>query len=823
MNTKHRLSTFARFAQAPALLLLFILSLANSHLHAATIPANSKILFLGAAATTYKNSFMGIYTGDNSVNSRDITASSLDSIDVLEDFYHNRKSQPQKNALLTELDKAYDYIVFIPNDLYLQTRPELTMEAARVVKSYTQNMGTKVVMVMLWNSVNAANYTSIFEDQAYRISDAHQMVCIPAGLSWKSILADGSLSVSQSSSQSPSTEAAFALAATLYSNFFEQNASQSTYTNGLGSNVKTAITNYSYSAWNTARTATHYTGAYTKSFCKPWAVPHQFGVRNWGNMGTSSELRTGKALVDIINRAGESGGKVTHIDGYKAQAELKSGDAYGYFPYNLYTTYAQDLVSSKDFDFLFGRSLASAGNITSNMAKLQSYDTGGDVKFIILTRHFSGNQPLTNENITGKSSISIDSARSCPDVQGVPNYIGLSRAWQERPDLILNPDGGDHLSGKGYLMQAGMIYTVVSGGQNPTSDSNKWTADEQYVLNLAYKLVTELGGLKHVVTRPIAYGGSSAITDGTPVNINFDGIDLDGLPMTVNIVSGPAHGTLSGSGSSVRKYTATSGFSGADSITYTLNNGIYSSLPAVISISVTAGTVNTPPSVGAIVASPASPQLPAGTTVSVTASDIDSPVLSYAWSILSGPGTAAFATPTLASSAVGFDLPGDYNLGVAVSDGLAEVNRTVTIHVLPTPWQAWSLANFGNATASYTDDSDNDGYSNLMEYALGGDPKLAQSLSLSQGSIVNGRFMISFTRTLANTDVTITVQGADSPAGPWTDLAISSNGLSCTPLLGGVTATESGTGVTRNVQVGDLYPLTDPARPRRFLRVRITL
>ena len=37
----------------------------------------------------------------------------------------------------------------------------------------------------------------------------------------------------------------------------------------------------------------------------------------------------------------------------------------------------------------------------------------------------------------------------------------------------------------------------------------------------------------------------------------------------------------------------------------------------------------------------------------------------------------------------------------------------------------------------------------------------------------------------------------------------------------GATATETGTGATRTVEVRDIYPTTDPAHPIRFLRLQV--
>jgi autotransporter-associated beta strand protein len=154
-------------------------------------------------------------------------------------------------------------------------------------------------------------------------------------------------------------------------------------------------------------------------------------------------------------------------------------------------------------------------------------------------------------------------------------------------------------------------------------------------------------------------------------------------------------------------------------------------------------------------------------------------------------------------------------------------NDVVLTRITPTPWQNWQVANFGAninnpAVSGDAADGDHDGLTNLLEYALGGNPQLAATAPLPEPKLSGGKLALTFTRTLANTDLTLTVQAGDSLAGPWTNLARSSSGAAFTGLVGGVGITESGTGATRNVEIRDPFLITDPARPRRFLRLSVT-
>jgi hypothetical protein len=119
-------------------------------------------------------------------------------------------------------------------------------------------------------------------------------------------------------------------------------------------------------------------------------------------------------------------------------------------------------------------------------------------------------------------------------------------------------------------------------------------------------------------------------------------------------------------------------------------------------------------------------------------------------------------------------------------------------------------------------DPDGDGLSNLLEQALGGDLNVPSSSPLPRAGTTGGKLTVSFTRVLANTDLVMTVQGSDALAGPWSDLARSSNAAAFGPLAGGVSVTETGSGATRSVEVRDPYLTSDPAHPRRFLRLQVT-
>ncbi|MBN8527141.1 MAG: hypothetical protein J0M02_17540, partial [Planctomycetes bacterium] len=79
--------------------------------------------------------------------------------------------------------------------------------------------------------------------------------------------------------------------------------------------------------------------------------------------------------------------------------------------------------------------------------------------------------------------------------------------------------------------------------------------------------------------------------------------------------------------------------------------------------------------------------LPALASLTGSASDDGLPAastLAYAWSLVSGPGTATFATPAQAATTAAFSAAGTYVLQLTASDGALAASDTVTITVTAT-------------------------------------------------------------------------------------------------------------------------------------------
>ncbi len=97
---------------------------------------------------------------------------------------------------------------------------------------------------------------------------------------------------------------------------------------------------------------------------------------------------------------------------------------------------------------------------------------------------------------------------------------------------------------------------------------------------------------------PTANNDTYGVHPGTTLNVAGHGVlandsDADGLPLSANLVSGVANGSLTLNPDGSFSYTPNSGFNGTDSFTYEANNGVANSNAATVTLNV--HTSNLPP------------------------------------------------------------------------------------------------------------------------------------------------------------------------------------------------------------------------------------
>jgi hypothetical protein len=162
---------------------------------------------------------------------------------------------------------------------------------------------------------------------------------------------------------------------------------------------------------------------------------------------------------------------------------------------------------------------------------------------------------------------------------------------------------------------------------------------------------------------------------------------------------------------------------------------------------------------------------------------------------------------------------GDYTVAFTVSDGLLEDRKNITITVTSDPISiAWRSRIFGPDVRPFeiffTDDDDEDGMDNGLEYALNRDPRRSDESSIVMRIELNAAdemvTTLTYIRRTDDPNLEVEVIGSDTSrdAGPW--------------VVQPQAVDPDQTGVPDGMQrwkAVDTVPITG-AHPRRFLRVR---
>jgi hypothetical protein len=200
---------------------------------------------------------------------------------------------------------------------------------------------------------------------------------------------------------------------------------------------------------------------------------------------------------------------------------------------------------------------------------------------------------------------------------------------------------------------------------------------------------------------PTANSQSVSTAEDTALPITLTGTDPDGDALTFAIATVPTNGTLSGTAPNVT-YTPNASFNGADSFTFTVNDGTVDSAAATISITVTAAAQNTAPIADA--GPDQSILIGVSATLDGTGSfDADGDPLTYLWTVASAPNGSSLSGQTVTGAVVSFtaDIEGAYIISLVVNDGTVNSQAdTVVITVTPVSQPVIDHYLFGGANNS---------------------------------------------------------------------------------------------------------------------------
>ena len=185
---------------------------------------------------------------------------------------------------------------------------------------------------------------------------------------------------------------------------------------------------------------------------------------------------------------------------------------------------------------------------------------------------------------------------------------------------------------------------------------------------------------------PVANGQSVTVGEDMDVNITLTGSDVEAGPLAFTVLSGPEHGSLSGTAPNL-VYAPGANFNGSDSFTFKANDGELDSAPATVLITVT--PVNDAPTISEILDQTTPKRTPIG-PIEFTVGDVDNAadVLSVSATsdnptlvpdsniVLGGSGANRTVTVTPADRLVGTAI-----ITITVSDGTATGSSSFTLTV----------------------------------------------------------------------------------------------------------------------------------------------
>jgi MYXO-CTERM domain-containing protein len=205
---------------------------------------------------------------------------------------------------------------------------------------------------------------------------------------------------------------------------------------------------------------------------------------------------------------------------------------------------------------------------------------------------------------------------------------------------------------------------------------------------------------------PVAHANSLTTSEDTPLSITLSGSDVEGGTLSFAIASQPTHGTLTGTPPNLT-YTPAPAYSGPDSFTFTVSDGVATSAPGTISISVE--PVNHAP-----VATSQSITLEEDTPVNITlsATDADGDTLTFT---ITPPGHGTLTgTPPNLTYTPARDYFGPDGFTFTVTDGVATsapatVSLTITsVNDTPAAQAQTLTVPAGSPTPIYLSGSDID-------------------------------------------------------------------------------------------------------------------
>lgn len=191
--------------------------------------------------------------------------------------------------------------------------------------------------------------------------------------------------------------------------------------------------------------------------------------------------------------------------------------------------------------------------------------------------------------------------------------------------------------------------------------------------------------------------------------------------------------------------------------------------------------------------------------------------------VLNAASGVVSGTPTTVGASSFTVQPFDQLALAGLSDEIQHaLSISVAARTFSGPYQQWKFDNLQTIDTPDGTDLDRDGYSILLEYALGLSPNLPDSFKGSTSRILRSAdqtsMQLNFDRFPARNDVNIYVEGATELTQPWVSIASSLGGE---PFSGTAKISET-TAPDGSVRVAVEDDPIEPSQTPRFLRIRVS-
>ena len=307
----------------------------------------------------------------------------------------------------------------------------------------------------------------------------------------------------------------------------------------------------------------------------------------------------------------------------------------------------------------------------------------------LIAQDHAGHQRVQDSNTTldvcgpGKIGRSINIDKTAPTA-----VADLDASVLHQPPATVNITGADALSGVRYIE-----YSLNNG---PFTSVEAATVALQLTSSttVAFRSVDWAGNVSGTVTRtytvttpPVAANDAYSVSEDTTLNVIAPGLlgndtDADADPLSAELVSGPAHGTLSLNANGSFVYTPAANYFGADAFTYRANDGTVNSNTATVSINVIA--VNDAPVANPdIVSTPHNSAVAIAVLANDTSGDAGDTLSIQSVSGASGGSAVANPNGTVTfTPATGFEGAAGFDYTVIDQGGMTSTAH-VTVNVAP--------------------------------------------------------------------------------------------------------------------------------------------